>query len=104
MPSPPRYSLAAHERNTSNTEYSNAEEVNTDAILEQVLVEGRGDNHPFLGYWLPMKRPRTPTKKSKYPPLPASPPATPRKTQYTKRRTGLKHKKSGGGRTRRLRR
>lgn len=99
MPSPPRYSLAAHERSNSNTEYSNAEEVNVSRLAGLVNRFGRQDSNPaFLaGTNLPMMRQRTPEKRY----LPSQP-NTPTKRHATKRRRPG-HKKRGGGRTRRSR-
>jgi hypothetical protein len=100
MPSPPRYSLAVHERSNSNTEYSNAEEVNVSRLARLVNRFGRQNSNPaFLaGTNLPMMRPRTPEKK-----VLTRRPNTPTKRHATKRRRPG-HKKRGGGRTRRTRR
>lgn len=106
-PSPIRFARSRY-ANNSNNDYSNAEEVDVNAVVEEVKRYGIGDRHAPLSRQFPLKHPRTPTKK--YPALPPSPPPTPKKASRNNRgrtaksahrRQTLKHKASGGSRSRR---
>ena len=71
--------MASKRSRSRNNNYSNAEEVNLDAIVEEVKAHGVGNINPYLTSHIPLKKdaPRSPTILIRS--LPASPPAAPQK-------------------------